>query len=178
MAINTKYSEAPTLETERLLLRPHRLEDFDAIAAMFETPRSQFVGGPCSRKQAWRGFSADVGQWVLLGFGALAIELRDSGEFIGQIGLNKPLHFPEREIGWLVWEKYEGFGYAYEAARRAHRFAFETLRWDTAVSYIDPDNARSISLAERLGARLDPDAATPDDDPTLVYRHRTQLPPE
>lgn len=176
MEQNDKLTEAPILETERLRLRPHRLEDFDEIAAMFETPRSKYVGGPCPPGKTWRIFAMDAGQWPLLGFGALAIELRDSGAFVGQIGLNKPLHFPEREIGWILFEGFEGHGYALEAARRAHRFAFETLGWETAVSYIHPDNARSISLAERLGARLDPDAATPDDEAILVYRHRSDLP--
>lgn len=178
MKQNEKLTEAPVLETARLRLRPHKLEDFEDVAAMFETPHSRFVGGPCDRKKTWRGFAADVGQWPLLGFGAWAIEIRDNNQFIGQLGLNKPLHFPEREIGWILFEEFVGHGYALEAARRGHQFAFQTLGWQTAVSYIDPDNARSIALAERLGAKLDSGAPTPDGDPTLVYRHRPVLPPE
>jgi RimJ/RimL family protein N-acetyltransferase len=53
---------------------------------------------------------------------------------------------------------------------RAH--AFRDLGWTTAVSYIDPDNARSIALAERLGAVRDRGARQPVfDKPCLVYRH-------
>ena len=129
------------------------------------------IGGPLDRKSVWRGFAGDVGQWVLLGFGAWAIEARESGAYVGQIGLNFPEHFPERELGWLVWQEFEGRGYAMEAALRAREFAFDDLGWPTAVSYIAPENARSIKLAERMGAAVDPNAATPDGDVCLVYRH-------
>jgi RimJ/RimL family protein N-acetyltransferase len=64
----------------------------------------------------------------------------------------------------------EGQGFAFEAARATVAHAFRDLGWDTAVSYIDPDNARSIALAERLGARPDPDAR-PNEPGLLVYRH-------
>jgi len=51
------------------------------------------------------------------------------------------------------------------------QYAFDEIGLKTAVSYIDRDNKRSIKLAERLGAVLDPKAKTPNDDPCLVYRH-------
>ena len=50
-------------------------------------------------------------------------------------------------------------------------WAAEALGLDRLVSYIDPHNARSIAVAERLGAVLDPDAAKQDPE-DLVYRHR------
>lgn len=50
-------------------------------------------------------------------------------------------------------------------------FAFNELGWTRAVSYIDPENAASARLAERLDCYLDSDALTPDDDPTLKYVH-------
>jgi len=65
----------------------------------------------------------------------------------------------------------EGHGYAFEAAEQMRDFAFGKIGLKTAVSYIDRDNARSIRLAERLGANLDSKAKTPDNDPCLVYRH-------
>ena len=166
-----RMSTAPTLETERLRLRGHRVEDFDRFAELFASPRSKFVNGPASRGDAWRMFAADVGQWVLLGFGAWAIERRHDRAYLGQIGLNQPADFPERELGWLLWEEFEGQGYALEAALCARDFAYRTLGWDTVVSYIDPDNAPSIRLAERMGATPDPDAPRPGDDPCTVYRH-------
>ena len=55
------------------------------------------------------------------------------------------------------------------AALRAH--VTERMKLPSLVSYIDRENAASIRLAERLGARLDPDAARPEGDDCLVYRH-------
>ena len=162
---------APTLETGRLRLRAHRVDDFDRFAELFASPRSKFINGPASRGDAWRMFAADVGQWVLLGFGAWAIERRQDGAHVGQVGLNHPADYPERELGWLLWEEFEGQGYALEAALCARDFAYGTLGWETVVSYIDPDNAPSIRLAERMGATPDPDAVKPGDGPCTVYRH-------
>jgi RimJ/RimL family protein N-acetyltransferase len=78
--------------------------------------------------------------------------------------------FPERELGWLVYPEAEGHGFAFEAATALRAWARETRKFETLVSYIDPANLRSIRLAERLGAMLDPHAARPDPG-DLVYRH-------
>ncbi|ARE41110.1 acetyltransferase, GNAT family [Rhodovulum sp. P5] len=163
-------TEAPVIETARLRLRPHRIEDFEPFAALFASDRSRFIGGPLPRRRVWHGFASDVGQWGLLGFGAWGLERKMDGAFIGQVGLNKPDHFPERELGWLLFRRFEGFGYAHEAALAARDFAYGDLGFDTLVSYIDPENDRSIRLAERLGATRDSDVLGPDPG-DLVYRH-------
>lgn len=162
----------PTLTTDRLILRPHRMDDFDMLATVMATPHVQYMGGPMDRKQAWQSFCCDIAQWHLLGHGAWAVDRRDSGKFIGQITIIKPPHFPETEIGWVFFPQAEGKGYAHEAACAALTFAFETLGLKTLVSYIDKKNTRSIRLAERLNAQPDLSAAQayPEDD-DIVYRH-------
>ena len=162
---------APVLLTPRLRLRPHVVEDFDRFAEFYASQRSEYVGGPLSAGAAWRLFAAMVGQWALKGFGVWAIDIRDSGEHVGHVDLWAPADWPENELGWMLWEGFEGHGYAHEAALRAREYAFETLGWSTVVSYIDPDNERSRRLAERLGASLDEKAATPPNRPCVVYRH-------
>ena len=161
---------APRIETDRLVLRPHRMEDFAAMAAFFASDAAGFVGGPMQAPRAWHRFAADVGSWGLLGFGAWAIEEKATGAFAGQLALSRPPHFPEREIGWLVLPGFEGRGYAAEAARAVRAFAYDTLGWETAVSYINPDNSRSIALARRLGCTEDP-AAEPLYPWDMVFRH-------
>ena len=95
------------------------------------------------------------------------------GRRAGHDGPWFPAGWPEREIGWSVWRAdAEGKGFAYEAATAARAHAFTALGWDTAVSYIDPENTRSIALAERMGASRDDKAAHPGGDlPCYVYRH-------
>jgi RimJ/RimL family protein N-acetyltransferase len=162
---------APVLTGERVNLRPHCAGDFEKLAHIYAADRSKYIGGPLPKETVWQNFGADVGQWVLLGFGCWAIEERSSGAYIGQTGLNFPVRFPERELGWLLFEGFEGKGYAFEAAMLARAFAFGKLGWTECVSYIDPENQRSIRLAEKLGAVRDEAAATPGGDSCLVYRH-------
>ena len=76
----------------------------------------------------------------------------------------------DASIKGLIYAPFEGKGYALEAARAMRDWAFAGLKLPTLVSYVDQDNARSRALAEKLGARLDPDAPRQDKE-DLVYRH-------
>jgi RimJ/RimL family protein N-acetyltransferase len=110
--------------------------------------------------------------WDLMGHGAWGIESKD-GTFLGQIGILKPPHFPEAEIGWTLLKEAEGQGCAFEAATGVLQWAWDN-GFETLVSYITPENARSVALAERLGAVLDTDAQLPEGETpeeTIVYRH-------
>lgn len=164
------FDRAPTLTTERLTLRHHRYEDFAPMADLFETERSQYMGGPISRAALWRWLAAEVGSWSLLGHGSWAVDLTETGETVGQVGINRPDDFPEVELGWILYAPFEGKGYAFEAAQAARDWGFGVRGLDTLVSYIDPPNTRSIRLAERLGAVRDDTAGRPD-PADLVYRH-------
>ncbi|MFQ6547270.1 GNAT family N-acetyltransferase [Aestuariibius sp. 2305UL40-4] len=162
---------APVLETERLILRRPDDRDTDAAIAFLTGERSRSVGGPLSLGQAWRAHAKMVGHWTLRGFGLFAVTEKETGRTLGISGPYYPADWPEKELGWHIWDAAsEGKGIAYEAALAARRWAYGDLGWPTAVSYIDPSNARSIALAERLGARLDTAAERPDDE-CVVYRH-------
>jgi len=160
----------PALTTQRLSLRQMSYHDWDLYASLMTSERAKFMGGPFERAVAWGMFCADHAQWDLVGCGALMIEDRQTGACLGQVGINSGPLFPEQELGWLVFPEAEGQGYAFEAAWELRRWAHQDKGLRTLVSYIDPDNARSVRLAERLGARRDDLAARPD--PTdLVFRH-------
>lgn len=164
-------ADTPVLETERLTLRAPRLADFDAMAAFMASERARFVGGPNTLGQAWRSFGHVVGHWALRGFGLFVYADKTTGAPLGATGPWYPADWPERELGWTLWDPAnEGRGFAFEAARAARDHAYSTLGWTTAVSYIDPENTRSIALAERLGATRDDAAARPHPE-DLVFRH-------
>lgn len=166
----TGQLEAGRLETERLVLRRHRPADAEDYIQFFLSKRASHVGRPKNRFGAWRNFAMEAGHWALYGYGPWMVVPKGSDTAIGSVGCWHPELFPERELGWLLWEGAEGQGFAYEAARAARDHDYRTHGVTTLVSYIDPQNARSIRLAERLGARLDPDAK-PADPGDLVYRH-------
>ncbi|MEM7241826.1 MAG: GNAT family N-acetyltransferase [Pseudomonadota bacterium] len=162
------------LETERLFLRRPQPRDQDPSVAFFMSDRAVGVGGPYDLGQAWRHFAYELGHWEIFGHGMWAVTMKDDESLVGLIGPWTPPDWPEREIGWMIFENAEGKGIAYEAANAAIIDARTRLGWTTMVSYIKPDVTRSIALAERLGAKHDPNAKTPGDFPCLVYRHPSE----
>jgi RimJ/RimL family protein N-acetyltransferase len=143
------------LQTERLVLRPFRASDIDAYAALCADPEvMKFLsasGNPISRADAWRQMAMYLGHWALRGFGTWAVEERQSGDFVGRVGLHYPEGWPDRELGWTIARRFWGRGYAGEAARAAIDHAFGALDWSHLVSLVHADNHRSARLAERLG---------------------------
>lgn len=163
-------SIAPTLATERLTLRPIVSEDFERFAKFLASSRSEWMGGPYSIREAWGIFCHEVALWSLYGYGGLSIELRSTSECVGIVEINDGPLFPERELGWQVYEEHEGNGYVTEAADAYLGWAFNERKLTTLVSYIDPSNIRSIAVAKRLNGYLDHSAPKQDPD-DLVYRH-------
>ena len=160
----------PILQTERLTLRPPEMKDWPRYAGLMASQRSIYMGGPHSECAAWGMFCHDAALWSLVGHGALMMEERETGLCLGQVGINHGPQFPEKELGWFVYPEAEGLGYAREAAIALRDWAFQVRGLETLVSYIHPDNTRSARLAERMGARLDPDAVR-HDPADLVFRH-------
>lgn len=146
--------EFPTLETERLILRVQRMEDFERFAEMMAHESARFIGGPSQRGDAWRRFLQMPGAWVLQGFGMFALIEKSSGLYLGQAGPWYPDGWPGTEIGWSLHPDARGRGYVTEAALATMDFAFETLGWERVVHSIVPDNEASKAVAQRLGSRF------------------------
>lgn len=163
-------AEIPRIVTARLILRRMQASDWPGYLCLMSSPRSGFMGGPFTDAAAWGMFCADHAQWDFFGCGALMIEEAATGACLGQVGINAGPLFPEHEIGWMLYPQAEGRGIAFEAASALRNWAQQTRKLATLVSYVDPGNARSCRLAERLGARLDPHAPRPDAG-DLVFRH-------
>lgn len=165
--------KTPVLETDRLILRAPEPRDLEAWMAFLVSERGTWHGGGPEQGagRAWRMVATLFGHWQLHGYGTFNAMRRSDGAFVASVGPFFPPDWPEREIGWSVLRaEDEGKGYAAEAARAVLLHLFRDLGWTTVVSYIHPDNARSIALAERLGAVRDPDAARPVSG-DIVFRH-------
>ena len=168
-------ADTPVLETDRLTLRAFGRQDIEDGVAFLQTERTRYMFGPMKSHETWNHMAGLIGHWAIRGFGLFAICLKGSDAAIGDAGLLMPEGYHEPELGWGVWSaEHEGKGIAHEAALAVRAHAYRDHGWSTLVSYIDPDNARSIALAKRLGCTLDPDARLPDLpdwDGTLTYRH-------
>lgn len=150
----------PTLETERLILRPPTQADFDDFAGMAaEEETMRFIGGLAMRDAAWRTMASLAGSWALLGFSMFSVVEKASGKWIGRLGPWQPGGdeggWPGREVGWGLIAAAQGKGYACEGATAAIDWAFDHLGWTHVIHCIDEANAPSIALALRLGSRLE-----------------------
>lgn len=151
---------APIVKTERLLLRGHRLDDFDACAAMWADPRvtRHISGAPSSASDSWARLLRYAGHWALLGYGFWALEEKASGRFVGDVGLadfkreiEPPITAPE--MGWVLAPWAHGKGYATEAVRAVLAWGLARFGPIETACIIHPENTASLRVAEKVGYR-------------------------
>jgi RimJ/RimL family protein N-acetyltransferase len=125
----------------------------------------EFVGGGAV---LGRGLSDDLvyrfeREWDVRGLGIWAVEV--DGEFVGFAGLTVPSFLPgvagAVEIGWRFARSAWGRGYATEAARAAVAFGFAERGVPEILALVDPANARSLRVCEKLGMSARPDRVHP-----------------
>ena len=145
----------PTLETERLILRPFSNDDLQEYFQMMNTPElreSLRIPDDEGMAEAFFALAAWLGQWELRGTGNWALEEKTSGRLIGRAGLHNPARddWPGVEVGWALHPDCWGLGYATEAGAEAVRYGFEELGESRLFSCILLDNYRSMAVAQRL----------------------------
>lgn len=164
------FPAIPQIVTRRLVLKGPEPDDYPDFKATFTSYRSRFMGGPLNPYETWMLYAAEIGHWAIRGYGMWMIHDRDTNETYGMAGGWKPAKWPEAELAWIIWPGAAGRGIALEATHAVRRHFYTAMGWQGAVSYLDPKNLDSIRLAERLGARKDPDAPSVDGH-DVVYRH-------
>jgi len=145
--------DGPTLQTERLILRLPRIEDFERYAEMFAHEGTSHIGGPLARGDAWRRFLQMPGAWALQGFAMFSLVEKSSGMWIGQAGPWQPDGWPGTEVGYALHPDAWGKGYATEACAASMDWAFDELGWTDVIHTISPANVASQAVAARLGSR-------------------------
>jgi ribosomal-protein-alanine N-acetyltransferase len=168
------------LTTPRLLLRSWRPSDREPFRAMNADPRvMEFFPSTLTAAESDALADRIEAHFGTHGFGGFAAELRETGAFIGFIGLAVPnfdatfLLSPAAkldpnppqvpgnqivEIGWRLDYSAWGRGLATEGARAVARYAFETLNLPGLVSFTVPANLRSRRVMEKIGMVHDPSA--------------------
>lgn len=145
----------PSLETDRLILRPQRPEDFEPWAAFAADPEAmRHLGGVQARSEAWRGLCQVTGAWVIEGFSMFSVIEKASGRWVGRLGPWRPADWPGDEVGWGIVREAWGKGYATEGATAAIDWCFDVLGWDEVIHCIAPENTASQAVARRLGSTL------------------------
>ena len=171
------HRSAPTLETERLLLRAWRKDDFRPYHAILQEPavHRHFGPQPMSAEECWRRMCAAVGGWQMNGFGTWAVERKSDGKLVGNVGPFTawrgldPEFGDDPEMGWIFATETHGQGIAHEACRAVIDWAEAELQPTQMWAIIAPANEPSMKLAERLGfERLH--ETRYHDEPTVVLR--------
>jgi RimJ/RimL family protein N-acetyltransferase len=166
----------PSIETERLVLRGHRRDDFAASAAMWADPEvARFIGGkPSTPEESWARMLRYPGHWALMGYGYWLIEEKATARFVGEAGfsdfkrtLEVPLGAPEH--GWALASWAHGKGYASEAVAAQLQWGKTHFGAAPFFCLIAPQNQASIRLAEKFGYRRFA-AATYKGEETSLFR--------
>ena len=149
----------PVLETDRLILRPHELRDFDDLAQMWAEPDVvRYISGePSTEEESWGRLMKYIGHWSMLGFGYWAVTLRETGAYAGDVGFADhrrgmtPSLASVPEAGWVLSPKVHGKGVATEAVARMHQWAQDETDWQQTCCIFDPEHKVSQKVASRLG---------------------------
>ena len=151
-------SRPTVIETERLILRPHRLTDAADVTRLWADPQVvRYIGRPSSRQESWGRLLRYAGHWSLFGYGYFAVEERAAGRFVGDVGvaqqrregLDEPAD--SAETGWVLSSACHGLGYGREAVRALHGWIDATLPVSRTHCIIDPQNVASVRLALSMG---------------------------
>ncbi|TCN30515.1 RimJ/RimL family protein N-acetyltransferase [Kribbella orskensis] len=165
------------LKTDRLLLRQWQDSDYEPFAAMNADPAvMEHFPAPMTREASDGLIDRIKPSIEERGFGLWALEVLDTGRFIGFTGLSVPsfeAHFmPAVEIGWRLSKDAWGNGYASEAARASLADGFGPAGLEEIVSFTATSNKPSQRVMERIG--MTHDEAGDFDHPKLEPGHRLE----
>ncbi len=147
----------PTLETQRLILRPFRQEDIPAIVELLQDPAiarmTLYVPFPYTEEDA-RTWLAAQEQSRQKGTGyTFAIVRREDGALIGAIDIRPNARHKKAGVGYWIGKPYWNQGYATEALRAIIRYGFETLGLKRIQADHFVENPASGRVMEKAGMK-------------------------
>ncbi len=154
-----RASLVPTIETERLVLRGHRVGDFPDSASMWADAKvvAHISGQPATPEQSWSRLLRYAGHWHHLGYGYWVVTLKRDGGFLGEVGLadyhrdTEPSLDGKPEAGWVFKASAHGKGYATEAVAAMMEWADANLCCTHFSAMFDPAHSASMNVARKVG---------------------------
>jgi RimJ/RimL family protein N-acetyltransferase len=147
------------ITTDRLVLRPHRTDDFEQLLTLYrDKALNEFIRGlPASEEDSWNRLLRYIGHWSAMDYGLFAVIDRTENKIIGEVGFADfrrglgAVFDSCPEAAWMFRGASHGQGYALEAMTAAIRWFDAMFEPDKTVCIIDPHNLGSIRLAAKLG---------------------------
>jgi ribosomal-protein-alanine N-acetyltransferase len=139
------------LYTARLIIRNFTPTDWQPLHTMIVQYRASEFG---AYDQPWPTSPEEiqgVAQWFASGNSFLAVCLKDSGDFIGFVGLNPEEQPGVYNLGYVFNSDFHGKGYAYEACQAILKDAFSTRGAVHIISGTAAANTSSVNLLHKLG---------------------------
>ncbi|WP_312822414.1 GNAT family N-acetyltransferase [Epilithonimonas sp.] len=162
-----------TFETERLILKPADIQDADFFLELYNMPSFiQYIGDRNLRtKEDAENYILNrfLPQFQKLGFGNYVVILKEDNTKIGAVGIFEREGLAVLDIGFSFLGKYEGRGYAYEAANRLKEAAAQDFGVNKISAITTKDNFSSQKLIEKLGLKFQKMLRIPNDDAELMY---------
>ena len=128
-----------------------------------------------SEEECWRRLTSAVGGWQFNGFGTWAVERKEDGKLVGNVGPFTawrdldPVFGEEPEMGWIFAAETHGHGLASEACGATLEWIESNLEPTPIWAIIAPANEPSLKLAARLGFQRVHETLY-HDDPTVVLK--------
>lgn len=161
------------IETSRLILREYTLDDLDGLYAIISDAETmKHYPSPYDRNGAARWIKWSIDNYQKCGFGWWAVELKETGEFIGDCGITIQDINGEMlpEIGYHLSKNHWRKGYGKEAAAAARDWFFENTEFDAVYSYMTTGNVASYSLAAAIGMKRIAEFTDSDYSECYVYK--------
>jgi RimJ/RimL family protein N-acetyltransferase len=171
-------TSAPTLITDRLILRAHTRQDYAALHGVWSDPIvTKYIGGrPATAQDSWFRIMRYLGHWPMQGYGYFAACDKETGAYIGDLGIAnhmRGLHpdFDQApETGWVLAPAAFGKGYATEGMLAVLAWFEDTHGKQRTVCMIETAHAGSHNVATKLGYQRFAGIKIGEDPITLLER--------
>lgn len=144
------------LQTERLLLRPVREDDFEMLYNIFtnEAVRKYLLDDIIVSADQVKGFiAASLHTFQLKSYGLWLLTEKSTGETVGVAGLRHFYGEEQPQLLYALLPQFTGRGYATETATRIIAYSFEQLLFDYLIATCDVPNQASHNVAQRVGMK-------------------------
>ena len=171
--------DAPRLETERMILRGAQVSDLAPLARIRAKEEvGRHVGGVRDYQDTWFMMLRGPGMWNLLGYGYWLIDLKETGDLIGEVGFADfkrgmtPDLSGTPEAGWVIDSPHWGKGLMTEAVMAIHQWLDTETDYTRSTCIIEPSHTPSIRVAEKAGYTKLCDSEYRGAPVTVFERHR------